>query len=65
VTAVSPEAACLLVSDSVTDGEIDWSDSAVEEIDLNDFDNEVGSHCKDRSDVAIWHTTGRSFFPGE
>lgn len=47
----------------IDDGNIDWDESYIKEIDITSFDRQITANCKDRSKTGIWYTSGRILFP--
>lgn len=65
VSAPSEEAARQLVSEDVQDGQIDWGDSTVSQVDPASLDEAVVAREADHSGVGIWYRSGRAFFPAD
>ena len=64
LTAQSLEKVRTMVTNKITDGAIDWSDSTIERIELKTFDSGIAFNCKEPMREGIWYVSGRSIFPG-
>lgn len=63
VTAKSATDARIIVSRTVQDGSIDWTDSEVEEGDVATISLKVAFPCNHPDTPGIWHASGRVLFP--
>ena len=63
LSALADDSANSILADYVKDGNIDWQDSEVTEIDLDSNKEEVRSKCVGPSGIGIWWASGRVLFP--
>jgi hypothetical protein len=52
-----------LVKAHVTDGEVDWQRSTIEETSLGQLDAEIQADAGDIRELGVWYTSGRLLFP--
>jgi hypothetical protein len=62
-SANSLEEARPLVKAAINDGEIDWSESKQNEIDLTDCAPEIAKNFKNSPFPNVWYRSGRIFHP--
>jgi hypothetical protein len=52
-----------LISEFVTEGEIDWLESKIEEVNFPDIEPTISQRYI--NGVGVWYSSGRAFFPQE
>ncbi|MBI5366878.1 MAG: hypothetical protein HZA54_07560 [Planctomycetes bacterium] len=61
--AASASAAQAVVMAEIRDGDIDWADSSLEEVELGELPPEIRVHGSASPQAGIWYQSGRTFFP--
>lgn len=66
VTAASEDEAGDLVTEVISDGEIDWSESTVSpSVQIERLSPEVIARSGDWTERGVWYKSGRAFFPAD
>jgi hypothetical protein len=65
VTAESELEVREFIRETVSEGEIDWSDTSIEACDYTDTDLELENLDGDPNIKGIWYKSGRIFFPDD
>lgn len=66
VTADSEDKAGELVTEAISDGEIDWSESTISPgVVIHTLDPVIIARAGDWTEPGIWYKSGRGFFPAD